>query len=548
MPSAPSIPPPAATAAVLLRERVKDPDRWIEAGSWALVAFCCIQILLFSFGRDQSIYAVVGDGVLHGKMPYRDLWDFKPPGIFLVYALAQSLFGKNMLAPRLLEVAGLCGMVFAFRKLGERLLEQPRAGLVGGALAALVLTELEFWHSGQPETFGGFAIAYALVITTGDHGKRRHLGWVAVGLLFGAAFVLKPPLAGGALVCAAYLARQRWHATGRVRDAAVPVLAVGLSSLVPIVACALWFWAKGAWPALAWTEFQFTPGYSSIGWTSSATSAYYQGLEETLTRFSALNLFGFIAAITMLPLHSREREAVWLVIGVVAVNVAGIAMQHKYFQYHYGATLPLMAFVAGIGLYKIWRRCLAGGAGGMVAFLSFCVIAVSMRESTRDLTPGFWQRSAMRMHYLLHTGRIATREDLDRELYAVSDYSLDADRQVAEAITRRTADGAPVFVWGFEPAIYWLSGRTPASRYIYDVAQRAQWERGRARQELMEDLRRTPPEVIVVQRNDSFYMVTGDSLDSAAALWQFPELARLVEQEYRFVSEVADFDLYERVR
>src|SRR3954470_21255697 len=98
-----SVRPPSAE--VVPRLSIRDPDVWLSWIAWLVIAFCAIQILTFSFGRDQTIYALVGDGVLHGKMPYRDLWDFKPPGIFLVYALAQGLFGRGMVAIRLLEVA-----------------------------------------------------------------------------------------------------------------------------------------------------------------------------------------------------------------------------------------------------------------------------------------------------------------------------------------------------------------------------------------------------------------------------------------------------------
>src|SRR5262245_36577179 len=41
------------------------------------IAFLCVQILMFGFGRDQGIYAMVADRLLRGKMPYRDAWDFK---------------------------------------------------------------------------------------------------------------------------------------------------------------------------------------------------------------------------------------------------------------------------------------------------------------------------------------------------------------------------------------------------------------------------------------------------------------------------------------
>lgn len=157
MPSA-SVPPPAEA---IQPERVVDPDGWLVVVSWAVVVLSAAQIVLLSFGRDQGIYATVADGILRGQMPYRDVWDFKPPGSSWLYALAQAAFGKTMLAVRLVEVAGLVGMVFGFMRLTETFFGVRRVGVVGGAVAALIDAQLEFWHSGQPETFGGFLTVWS---------------------------------------------------------------------------------------------------------------------------------------------------------------------------------------------------------------------------------------------------------------------------------------------------------------------------------------------------------------------------------------------------
>src|SRR3954464_9636902 len=122
-------------------------DTWLCRIAWAVVALSALQILLFGFGRDQGIYAVVGDAMLDGKMPYRDVWDFKPPGIFFVFAFAEALFGKAMASIRLVEVAGLLAMVLAFRGLGRTLFDSSTTGLLGAALAVLIHAELEFWHT-----------------------------------------------------------------------------------------------------------------------------------------------------------------------------------------------------------------------------------------------------------------------------------------------------------------------------------------------------------------------------------------------------------------
>src|SRR6187551_1979283 len=131
MPSA-SVPPPS-TADVLTAETNHDPDTWLRVLSWTVVVFSLAQILVFSFGRDQGIYAVVAESVLQGKVPYRDAWDFKPPGIFFVYAAAFGAFGKSMIAPRLLEVAAVLGAVLGLRRLGGTFLDSRTAGIMGGA-------------------------------------------------------------------------------------------------------------------------------------------------------------------------------------------------------------------------------------------------------------------------------------------------------------------------------------------------------------------------------------------------------------------------------
>ena len=124
-----SVRPPATE--VIVGRSLRDPDSWLKVIAWVVIIGSALSIATFSFGRDQGIYAVVGDGILRGEMPYRDLWDFKPPGIFLVHALSQALFGKHMFAVRLLEVLSLLGCVGCLRAISQIFFENRTPGLVG---------------------------------------------------------------------------------------------------------------------------------------------------------------------------------------------------------------------------------------------------------------------------------------------------------------------------------------------------------------------------------------------------------------------------------
>jgi len=63
-----------------------------------------LPILSFPMGRDQATYLVVGKGLLEGKQLYRDLWDIKPPGIFIVYAGIAKLFGRAMWSVAMVDI------------------------------------------------------------------------------------------------------------------------------------------------------------------------------------------------------------------------------------------------------------------------------------------------------------------------------------------------------------------------------------------------------------------------------------------------------------
>jgi hypothetical protein len=526
---------------------VRDPEQWLALVCWLVVGLSSLSILLYSFGRDQGIYAVVADTILKGGMPYEDAWDFKPPGIFLTYALAQGVFGKSMLSIRLLEVCGLIATVFGLQRLGHVFLDRPRAGLVAGAIAALVHAQLEFWHTAQPETFGGYLTVAALVVVTLDvTPSRRWLVPFGTGALFGLCALYKPPLGGGILVCGAYLLGR-----AQARSAKLPSLARTFALLaggfvLPIALVLVWLAARGAWPAFYWTFHDFVPGYTKLNWKEAhAPGMLYYALSEAFVKFSALAAFGVIATIAMTPLH-RERELLFLALGIIAIQITGIVMQGKFFPYHYAATLVMVSLIAGIGIYKLFRRCLVAGPGSMLALAAFVLVAIDMRDAVNDLPQSFRERLGLRISFLLRRGEHQTRADLDRDLSYVADYNLDADRQVALDVRSRTNSTDPLFIWGFEPSTYFLADRPLASRWIYDVPQRTPWQREFSRRELLEDLSLNRPKVIVVERRDVFPSVTGSPLDSKDELPGFPELQSLIEHQYRKVREIEDFEIYER--
>jgi hypothetical protein len=301
---------------------------------------------------------------------------------------------------------------------------------------------------------------------------------------------------------------------------------------------------RGAWPALRWTLFEFTPGYTKLGWHGTATGLFLYAYGELLSGFSYVLPSVIPLAFVLPQIGPREREGLAVTTAIVTIQVVGVALQAKFFQYHYSSALLLCSLVAGLGLYKVWRLSTHVPFVGPLVLAGALCWLVAQRVALRHNPGTYWERSLDRMRFLAL--RTPSREELDAKLYHVVDYDLGLDRRVARELDTLSAPGEPVFVWGFDPVLYWLSSRPPGSRYLYSVPQRAEWQREHARKQLLDDLAKTRPKVFLVGHGDVFNFVTGDDKDSFASLETFPELSELLDGQYRFERAVGHLDLYAR--
>ncbi len=535
-------------------------DQWIESSPtkrWdrllslvaALLCIVCIVLLTtFSWGRDQSIYALIGDAILSGKSPYRDLWDFKPPGVFFVYAAAEALFGRSMQSIRILEALGLIALVLGLVVLSKRLQGSTLAGWMAGAIAVYAHVMLDFWHTGQPESFGGVLTVLALcaVTTSADRTTRPWAAFIG-GILLGLTTLMKPTLGGALIVVAAYLLRQHPEPSKIWRRSA-PLVALVAGAALVFCAVGIYFVKLRAWPALWWTLHDFAPGYTALGWhpDSSPLGMLHYALTESLAKFSVFIPIGLVAALVLPSAHSREYEGLYLICGIAIFQIIGIALQAKFFEYHYGATIPLLSFLAGLGWAKLWWSAQARGVVSALAFALALLLAALIAPAVHDLPGTPWQRTLQRLHFLRHMREPSAREQLDARIAKVASFDLYADRQVAEWMKGQTGPDDSVLVWGFEPAIYWFAERRPATRFIYNVAQRSSWQQARAREWFMQDLRKNKPSVVAVQHSDLFPGVTGHNTDSAADIADFPEFANWLEARYYPAGYRHNFEYFRR--
>lgn len=518
-------------------------DRLLFALLGAAALAGCVLFFGYEYGRDQGIYATVAGAIARGGAPYLDAWDFKPPGIFVVYAAARGAFGPGMQSVRLLELAVYASLLPAFMLLSRRWLGDAKPGVLAAFVAFYAQFQLEYWDTAQPESFAGVAVVWALVFAVRAEdavraGDRLRASFAA-GLLYAIAGLFKPHLGAGLAVSA-------WMvccAAGR-RGASpwAAFIACSAGAALGLSICAAWLMAAGAGPATLETFAVFLPAYHALHFEWARLPVFAaRTLRDVALGYTALLPGGLLALAALPPLGARERRALLHLGGVLALQLLGVAYQGRFYPYHFAASLTLLALPAGWGLWKGWLRARVAWPGAVAAGVALALLAWPAPQIPSYGAVEFWQRVGLRGRLLF--GAVDPRAV--NLLHTAGDVHYGANRRVADWLATSTAPDAPIYVWGFEPMLYEMSGRRPASRWIHNVPQRLEWtQRARARSELMQDLERQPPAAVILVKNDVRAGVTGSRRDSLTELQGFGELQAWLADGYRRAYRIEDFEVY----
>jgi len=187
---------------------------------------------------DEQWYLLVGDRLLRGAVPFIDLWDRKPVGLFLLFAAIRSLPGDGVVAYQVAATlsAGVTAALIAIiaRRSGVGL----RACTVAGLLYLLSASVIG-GQGGQAPIFYNLLVAFSVLLTTRLPALTRRNGLtpilvngvVACGVL-GAAILMKYTAAiEGAFIGLAHLwtLRRAGRSWGETAICGVPLALAGLA-------------------------------------------------------------------------------------------------------------------------------------------------------------------------------------------------------------------------------------------------------------------------------------------------------------------------------
>ena len=453
--------------------------------------------------EDAGVFLYIAHRMLDGGLPYRDVWDHKPPGVYVVDAVGLALgggFGVWLVQLAFLAGAGLIGLR-ALAPFGAR------PALFGSA-AWLVAAPRLFLADGTQTTYVelfALPLQFATYALFASEIARPRVTWrsAAIGALAGGSFLFKPTLVGTALAAGILfmVARRR---TLPASLGAMLAAGAGMLALAAVP-----FAAAGALGEAVDQVVRYNAVYSAFASPADRLAAVAGGLR--LTAPSGLSLIAAGAWLYAVP--TRRTAPPVLALAVLALPIELLlASAGRGYHYYFIAWLPAMGVLAAFGASEVERRLDRRTARAVILVAA---IAMSVRPA------------------MLVTRLAAERDD-------------GVARSAAAYIADATRSTDTVFLWGSRVETLVLADRLAPTRYVYQYA--ALETRGYATParvaELTAELAGRPPVLIIDASRDSF--VTPPLDRAAFRAWTSPEpqYAPLPELE-----RVIDFveTAYERV-
>jgi hypothetical protein len=339
----------------LIAERVARLKGWQIASLLAIIA---VILRASDFGNpvihvDEQYYLLVGNRMLHGAVPYIDIWDRKPIGLFLIFAGIQLLPIDPIWAYQLAATAAAAATAWVVWRAAQRC-GAERAGALAAAAAYLIWLPLLGGRGGQSPVFYNLFVAMAALITLhlperAKAGQRAAiLGWGIVAcLLSGIAIQTKyTPAIEGAFFGCVHLWYLRRAGAGWIALIGAGLLWV-LAGLAPSLAAAGWYWSLG-------------PSAFHAFWFANVTSIFLRAPYPWDQL--AMRLLGIVATLSPLIVSAmvawrwRTRaglaSAALVGFGWLAAAIGGFLLIGTFFD-HYA--LPLVAPLAVIAARALGR-------------------------------------------------------------------------------------------------------------------------------------------------------------------------------------------------
>lgn len=364
---------------------------WAASTTRAWLAIIVVTLILraWIFGDpivniDEQFYLTVGERMLQGQLPYVDMWDRKPIGLFLIYALAGKALGDAVIGYQVLAAAAAAATAILIHSLAARVTSTIAA--LAGALCYSGWLLVFGGVAGQSPVFYNLPMVGAAALVLGsipnqvDHPLTRR-GCLAM-LLAGIAIQIKYSVVFEGIffgLSLLWAGRARGRSLGRLAGDAALWIACALS---PTMLAFLYYRSLGHAAEFVQANFLSFFGDQDAFWPAMAR------LAALLAGLTPLWLCAWIVWRKQRDWPQPRRTIGLWTLGWCAASLGGIVFMGASFDHYMLPLLGPLCLLAALAFGAIerpWRLILPVVGLGMLGGLGRAVAEYASNGNREEI-------------------------------------------------------------------------------------------------------------------------------------------------------------------
>lgn len=452
---------------------------------------------------DASVFWYEGQQILKGKIPYRDIWDHKPPLIYYFNALCLLILPAKAEFLRIISVLLSFGTSFFLFVTLRRFFQNV-------ALITIVVLLFTFYLNDSivdrglfyTENLQIFLISVAFFFFTKWYQTAKNADLALMGFFCSLALLSKQTELGLVIIVLFLISlsyfkankTEKWQVLKQFGCFLIPLL-------LPAVCFAVYFWLNNAWNDFFDQNITYNRVYIS---TISVLSNLFKNLHafffelNSIAILTTLGIFLFI--LKLVNRNSRRKfwqaeklfclATAWFLIDFITIDLSGRNYSHYYLQLLIPCSILTFYFLKNASLFcqKVLKvdtkakRALVITAVGAISLILFLELnTFALADEVTRFGAG-----------VQNFGKPLTEIDVDG-----TDAVLDA---VGEDVTNyiysedRSINHQSIYVWGRGAEVFFYVGVSSPTKFIYNLPLLTTgYSTVAMRNQFMQDLEKNPP-------------------------------------------------------
>lgn len=472
------------------------------------------------FERDEGIYSYFGTLILDGKIPYKDFYEVKFPGLFYFYALIVSVFGETVKGMHTgfmyVNILSIIFIYFASKKLFS-----PIAGIISATTFAFVsLTANLSGFTVQSEHGVAFFASLGLYFYALCNETKKWYYFLCFGVAMGLAFMVKTSgvfyaLWGGLIVILDFMFSKK---PKYFKQFIFQLLLYAFGGLFTIGVFFIIIFSKGSFNEMIYWTYEHTKTYVG-GMPFEEGIKYFKYTRDAIIQNHKLFWFHSFLALIVCFLRPVDIKLKALGFTIIAFSMLTIVPGFYFYGHYWIQTVPGVSILAGLTFYSINKTFNNKIRLGKIK-LKYIYLIVFAFLTIKHI-------NALKQYYFKPNYELILRQVYGNNPFPEA-------MEIGNWINQNSNPEDNIVLIGSEPQIYFYTKKKSPSRHAYftsvvnNVPMHKEWQREFAR-----DTEKAKPRYLIFF-NHPFSLLVQPNTDKYIFDW----VNKFVSENYQIIGLV----------